>query len=39
MWLIVMSNYQELADITRLEDMAKLKVLLAFANGYFLFTK
>ncbi|KFM81473.1 hypothetical protein X975_25850, partial [Stegodyphus mimosarum] len=26
MWLIVMSNYQELADITRLEDMAKLKM-------------
>ncbi|KAG8190709.1 hypothetical protein JTE90_004212 [Oedothorax gibbosus] len=26
MWLIVLSNYQELADITRLEDMAKLKM-------------
>jgi uncharacterized membrane protein YgcG len=25
-WLIVYSNYQELSDITRLEDMAKLKM-------------
>lgn len=25
-WLIVYSNYQELTDITRLEDMAKLKL-------------
>ncbi|XP_076332766.1 uncharacterized protein LOC143237417 isoform X1 [Tachypleus tridentatus] len=25
-WLVVYSNYQELADITRLEDMAKLKM-------------
>ncbi|XP_054709071.1 uncharacterized protein LOC129218773 [Uloborus diversus] len=25
-WFIVLSNYQELADITRLEDMAKLKM-------------
>lgn len=26
MWLVVYSNYQELSDITRLEDMAKLKM-------------
>ncbi|GFY56397.1 uncharacterized protein TNIN_314941 [Trichonephila inaurata madagascariensis] len=26
MWLVVLSNYQELANITRLEDMAKLKM-------------
>jgi uncharacterized membrane protein YcjF (UPF0283 family) len=26
LWLVVMSNYQELSDITRLEDMAKLKM-------------
>ena len=25
-WLVVYSNYQELSDITRLEDMAKLKM-------------
>lgn len=34
MWLVVLSNYQELADITKLEDMAKLKVIL-FEHFFF----